>query len=360
MKYACEESMKQRELSGFQQTYLDVYRIIAAFLVLVGHVFSWYGISVFKNEQYYPYLQNIGVVMLFLLSGFLTAYSLEKKNKNHLYTCKSFARYKLIRILREYLPALFCIAIIDRISILCSRDAYSFYSAYNPIQFLGNLLMLQGTSVNSIPGLNVIPFGSARPLWTLSVEWWFYLIFASVYLAISNNKKINLKDIGIFIILLIMPLDYYIGGRGNGLGFVFFLGIIGYYIYNNLEYIVSLCLFVISCLGYVLYGCICKDAYTPLSYLIMSILFCSGLSLCGYNAKCKERNYVLSLMSKSTFMLYMLHYSIINLIWTMGIISGVYKKSLLSIVISILVSTAVYYIFGKRDWISIIRNKIWH
>ena len=350
--------MEQKKLTGYQQTYLDVFRIVAALLVLIGHIFSWYGITVFKNEHYYPYLQNIGVIMLFLLSGFLTAYSIEKKNIEHSYTFHTFAIYKYLRILREYFPALILIMIIDKISMMCNSEAYSFYSAYTPFQFLGNLLMFQGTAVNSIPGIDIIPFGSARPLWTLSIEWWFYLLFAYIYLVISNKIKIHTKKVILLVVLLIMPLEYFIGGRGNGLGLVFCLGIVGYYIYNNIDIKVSPYLFALFCMAYIIYGLVCKDAYTTLSYIIMCILFSSGLKMCEYNTKKQNRNIILRFISQSTFMLYMLHYSIINVIWTMKLNLGIFTKCILSFIVSIAVSAICFYVFGTKDWIKVIRTKL--
>lgn len=350
--------MEQKELTGCQQTYLDAFRVVAAFLVLFGHVFSWYRVTIFKDEQFYPYLQNVGVVMLFLLSGFLTAYSIEKKNREHSYTFKSFVYHKYLRIIRELFPALLIIIIIDKITIIVNKDSYSFYSAYNPVQFFGDLLMLHGTAVNAIPGIEIIPFGSARPLWTLSVEWWFYLLFSFVYLTISNKKTISIKKAIILLILIVMPLDYLIGGRGNGLGLVFGLGIIGYFVYNNIDPKVSPYLFVFFCLSYIVFGFICKEAYTTFSYIIIFLVFCSGLKMCGNDRNKRKRNLVLCYISQSTFMLYMLHYSIINMIWAMKCVSEIHSKILLSIIIPIAASAVCFCVFGKKDWMTAIRTKV--
>ena len=76
-----------------------------------------YGLTFLKDQQVFPYIQNIGVVMLFLLSGFLLAYSLNGKSQSGDYTIAAFASHKTRRIFREYIPAFILIALLDALSI---------------------------------------------------------------------------------------------------------------------------------------------------------------------------------------------------------------------------------------------------
>ena len=143
--------MNQR-LNGCQQTTLDIIRISAALFVLVGHSFSFYQLSILKDQAFFPYIQNIGVVLFFLLSGFLSAYTLTNKNKNHDYCFKEYFIHKVLRVYKEYLPALFLIAIIDAISIFINGERYAYYQAFNIKQFIGNLLMLHNMGPYCILG----------------------------------------------------------------------------------------------------------------------------------------------------------------------------------------------------------------
>ena len=54
---------------------INIIRIIAAWCVMIGHGFVFFQISIFRSQQYFCYLQNIGVVLLLLLAGFLLLYS---------------------------------------------------------------------------------------------------------------------------------------------------------------------------------------------------------------------------------------------------------------------------------------------
>ncbi len=68
-----------KKLTGQQETFLDLFRILAAFFVVIGHSLGFYQLTVFQDDRYFCYWKEIGVVMLFLLSGFLLAYSTETK-----------------------------------------------------------------------------------------------------------------------------------------------------------------------------------------------------------------------------------------------------------------------------------------
>lgn len=295
--------MENKKLTGLQETYLDLFRIVAALFVVIGHSFSFYELTFLKNQEIFPYIQNIGVVMLFMLAGFLMAHSITNKNKYNDYSFAQFVIHKFIRIMKEYIPGLTFIALIDLLTIIINGENYDYYNAYNFKQFLGNIFMLQGTFVNNIKGISFVPFGSGRPLWTLSIEWWFYLLFACVYLILANKKEVGMRKLFLIIILAIMPIDYIIAGRGNGLGLVFGLGIMAYCCYDRIKVEVSLPMFFITIAIYVCYGIVFKEAYTIYSFIILWCIFCMGLKAFEKNRKTR-RNIPVSFFSKSTFMLY--------------------------------------------------------
>jgi len=57
---------------------LNFFRVIAAWFVLVGHGFGFNQITMFRSQEWFPYLQNIGVVLLLLLSGYLMAFQVHR------------------------------------------------------------------------------------------------------------------------------------------------------------------------------------------------------------------------------------------------------------------------------------------
>lgn len=262
-----------------EQIVLDVVRIIAATFVLFGHSFSFYQVTIFKDQSYFPYIQNIGVIIFFLLSGFLTTYSIEIRNKNNDYAFGSYVKHKVKRILRELLPALSIVATIDFIAILINKEKYQFYEGYNILQFIGNLFMLQNMGPRAILAKIFIPFGSARPLWTLSIEWWFYLSFVSIYLILANKEIITKKKALLLVLFAFMCSNYIITGRGNGLGFTFLLGVFSYYCYSYIKDNIAKTFTLVGIILYIIYGVVVKEAYTIYSMLILCFIFMSILKM---------------------------------------------------------------------------------
>lgn len=344
------EDKDKRILTGSQQTILDIFRIIAAMFVIVGHSFSFYEVTIFKDQTYFPYIQNIGVVMLFLLSGFLTTHSLSQKNIDHKYRFASFFRHKAVRIAKEYIPGLILIFIIDSISIWVNQEGYLYHDAFNAVQFIGNALMLHSMGAGCIWGRWFIPFGSGRPLWTLAVEWWIYMLYGALYLFLSNKRNLSFFEIIILTFFVFMVGDYLISGRGGGLGFVFLLGGLSYYFYDLISDSVAIVMFVISFLAYIGYGVVFRNAYTVYSFIILWMLFCSAIKIGGLLVADNKykRNNLLAFASKSTFMLYIIHYSIIDLIFHLEINCNLYIKFIAGIIISTLLASNTYYVFGEK------------
>lgn len=346
----------KKNLSGFQTIFLDVYRIIAALLVVLGHNLDFYLPELLCQPNYFPYIQNIGVVMLFLLSGFLTVHSIEKRNEENNYKYSVFVKHKFLRIMKEYIPALLYIALIDYVSIRMNGENYWFYDTYSIKNFIGNLLMLQWTLVQYIPNCFIDVFGTGRPLWTLSFEWWFYMLFGFVYFILSNNKKITVKKAILFCIFLTIPVEYIITGAGNGLGFVFLLGIFSYYLYDKISYHSAWILFILSIIanGWIAY--IIKDIFQIYNFLIMWIMFMSALKIASIFSNMK-RSSALLFVSQSTFMLYLTHYSITYFLLSNTNYSN-QARFIIAIVSSIGLSFIMYYLFGKKELLYIPFRKL--
>ena len=106
------------------------------------------------------------VILFFLLSGFVINYSF-KITKN-----KQFGNYFAKRFCRIYIP----LAAVMLVSYFTqSYEAGKFLGPDIPA-LLGNLFMLQDWSVAN-PNVLVDPYMGNGPLWSLSYEWWFYMLF---------------------------------------------------------------------------------------------------------------------------------------------------------------------------------------
>jgi peptidoglycan/LPS O-acetylase OafA/YrhL len=117
------------------------------------------------------------VVVFFLLSGFVIHYS----NKNS----ESFKTYFIKRFRRIYGPVL----IVFFLSVVLYYYNNSSFSGISGLEFIGNLLMLQDFK-GSQPGNWFNCFLGNSPLWSLSYEWWFYMLYYPICRYVKATNKL--------------------------------------------------------------------------------------------------------------------------------------------------------------------------
>lgn len=165
---------------------LEALRGMVAFYVLLGHTFS--GQFRFGNHDL-SFLLNFGqeaVILFFVLSGFVIQYSFQKSAD------KSFKLYFFKRFLRIYIPLL--LVFVVNYLLVCYQDGGFFRPDW--LILAGNVLMLQDASAlksNVICG----SFLGNSPLWSLSYEWWFYMIFFFVATRYRNQASTVIYVLGI-------------------------------------------------------------------------------------------------------------------------------------------------------------------
>lgn len=193
------------ETISFPQTtasvLLDLIRGSAALLVLVSH----WKILYFVN---YPEIKSHGVffaapyvlaaaghqavLIFFVLSGYLIGGSIFRSIERGTWSWKAYLTHRLVRLWVVLIPGLLLGGLLDWTG-LHLRLTHALYSTPNPkthnldiVQnlaphvFLGNLAFLQTV---------VVPmFGSNGSLWSLANEFWYYLLFPLVWLAVTRNS----------------------------------------------------------------------------------------------------------------------------------------------------------------------------
>ncbi len=178
--------------------YLDFLRVIAAFGVLLVHSsLPW-----FSNSLFLPL--NLGhrlVMIFFVLSGYLIAYTVDQKNKgSQLYLIDRFSRlYSVV------LPALVFTYIIDLAGKSINPGFYlsQITPNHQAVRFL-----LNATFLSQIWGLCSKP-SSNGPFWSISYEFWYYMIFWALYYLKGKWKYIVFIGICMLIgvkILLLLPV----------------------------------------------------------------------------------------------------------------------------------------------------------
>lgn len=173
---------------------LDALRGMAALYVVIHHSVSngimFFGLNIANLFRF----GEEAVILFFLLSGFVINYSFVNSRD------KTFRTYFFKRVTRIYIP----LSIVMVLGYLMEcYDAGQIVSAH-PRELLLNLLMLQDIS-NLKPNVVVDPYMHNSPLWSLSYEWWFYMLYFPVQkYALSNNQKDGL----VFCVSIVSALVY--------------------------------------------------------------------------------------------------------------------------------------------------------
>ena len=130
------------------------------------------------------------VLLFFLLSGFVI-YLSAASSRN-----LTFVTYFTKRFVRIY-PILLATLLISTAIFFINRYLFTVSDIKT---FAGNLFMLQDLAAQ--PGHIVIPYLKNYPLWSLSYEWWFYMMFFPLFFYLRKRRFQTLFP-HIYLILLI-------------------------------------------------------------------------------------------------------------------------------------------------------------
>jgi peptidoglycan/LPS O-acetylase OafA/YrhL len=174
---------------------LDLVRAFAAQIVCIGHALN------FANGASITFAPNVGVLIFFVLSGFVIAHTLVTKATSPEYGLAAFGIERFSRIYTAYLPAILMIAACD----------YAMQYLGHPLPgdptdlrtLLGNLTMRQG-----LPGTwGVSTFGSAGQLTSVAVEFHIYFFVGAIFFLLKARSVLFCLIVAMFFST--MPLGYF-------------------------------------------------------------------------------------------------------------------------------------------------------
>jgi len=113
------------------------------------------------------------VTVFFVVSGLLVGGGVVSRIRNQTFSVKAYAIDRMTRVYIVLLPALTLSLVLQRLVNACNAQLS---------QYLGSLLFLQNLTL-SLPCNN-------RPLWSLSNEGIYYLVFPAILLAIFGRRKL--------------------------------------------------------------------------------------------------------------------------------------------------------------------------
>jgi len=211
------------KLTQGQRVYLDFVRAAAALCVMFGHAAQYFLVGTFFDRMHE--INVLGVLIFFVISGFLISLSVFQKHTDQRYGFREYAIDRFCRIYSGYLPALIFVAIAD--AFIAGSPRYSAPNIVNAgnhfdvYTWIGNLLMLQGFPLFQAMkrlGLhtnvwNIGPFGSADTFWTISIEWWIYVMFGMVaFFRIKAGRSFTPWQWLLFGFVAVEPVYHFVGG----------------------------------------------------------------------------------------------------------------------------------------------------
>ncbi len=199
--------------------YLDSLRAGAAICVLVSHLRSFLFVDwpYVTNKNIllgaFYFLTGLGheaVVVFFVLSGFFVGGSVAKSWTSGTWSAARYALQRIVRLETVLIPALLFTVFWDATGNLISEGAgYDgrwamvlrsgpspdyIGTSHDASSLLGNVFFLMGVIVPT--------YGSNGPLWSLANEFWYYVIFPCVWIALFGKGVSRLVAIAIAGILL--------------------------------------------------------------------------------------------------------------------------------------------------------------
>ncbi|MCX6219059.1 acyltransferase family protein [Spirosoma sp.] len=166
-----------RIISPVSSVYLDAARLLAALVVLYVHAHDqWYGVETALLKS----LAHGAVVIFFVLSGYVIAYTTTNNNRGEF----QYAKARLSRLYSVLVPTLL-ITIVA--SLIVSKADPALMAEYTRGAAWPRYL-LSGTFLNEIWFLSATP-PINRPLWSLSYEFWYYAIFGAWFYAKGGYKS---------------------------------------------------------------------------------------------------------------------------------------------------------------------------
>jgi peptidoglycan/LPS O-acetylase OafA/YrhL len=358
--------------------FFDLLRGVSSQMVLFGHALNVCFPSVFMHAdvdgvmQANPglfYVQNLGVLIFFCISGFLVTKSVLRRTRRGGYHIQDFLIDRISRIFTPLLPLLVLLFVVDNLLL---RNGFTFqYTKLNsdPVTAVLNATMLFDNPllwllgrISGVEWLRAGAFGTADQLWTVVVEWWIYVAFGIVYFSFRNRRVPSFGWALLLLFALVVPANLLFGG--NALALAWLVGMFGairerQFLAFPLPMRVVACAALGVCSIVVLwvYG---FDFYSP-AFAIVFSSFVVAVHFAFGNAVLKHDgvlSWTVSRLSDISYSVYLVHLSVLFwiLAWNPSG-AGTVATVVLCVLVSNVVAVVFYLSFERhyprvRRWLS--------
>lgn len=161
-------NLRAKTISTGSSFLLDSLRLGAALIVLVLHARDQWFPSLIHSPTQPGNAAHAAVVVFFVLSGYVIAHTTTSNNRGPM----QYAQARLSRLYSVLLPALLITALVEYLVWQFDPALQLTYSrgASWPRYFIASLFLNEIWFFSAAPPIN-------GPLWSLSFEFWYYVIF---------------------------------------------------------------------------------------------------------------------------------------------------------------------------------------
>ncbi|WP_166788520.1 acyltransferase [Cryobacterium sp. TMS1-13-1] len=201
---------------------MNSIRFAAAFLVVIFHLRSLFVVDFSETAVGGPItvalygIMSLGhqaVIVFFVLSGFWVGGSVINGVRERRFSAGAYASARLIRLWIVLIPAIVLTLILDAAgtALHAGSDIYVGSAAYHSLipldrveahtsalSAVGNMFFLQDIYVPTV--------GGNSPLWSLAAEFWYYLLFPAVVVAVWKGVSLRARLVAIVVIVLLVAI----------------------------------------------------------------------------------------------------------------------------------------------------------
>jgi peptidoglycan/LPS O-acetylase OafA/YrhL len=177
---------------------LTPLRGIAALWVVVYHFQAIMMNFVSPNHTQLVAKGYLMVDLFFIMSGFIISHVYQQGFQSGL-TAKRFKRFIVARFARVYPLHLFTLLIL----ILLAPLTGGWDPVDDPAAIPTNLLLIHSFGIHKVFTWNV-------PSWSISAEWWAYMVFPFLVIFIYRKKELAISLLGLFVTVAYIAIMFWL------------------------------------------------------------------------------------------------------------------------------------------------------
>lgn len=315
---------------------LDFLRGIAAQAVLVEHILTTAGVKG-------VFVGSFGVVVFFVLSGFLIHITTMNAYQKGKFSLLYFFSKRFFRIFTLYVPLVLLCYLIDNVVQDFGLPQPDIVIQNSTLQnFIGSFFMLQqnffsemGVQILGLESLRLKPYGSARPFWTVAIEWWIYIAYGFLfarYFAAEKLPKPFTPAWVFFSFSLVVVLFNSISGIGHNLSLIWFFGVLlGHFFCKrnfkvlNSDKLICLTMIFLTLLFFsrIIHMRISPMFAAPIPYDMVNVLIfiCFFVCFVYLSKTCVDAGWVSKVsrfIGEISYSLYLVHFTVLSVLYGLG------------------------------------------